>query len=292
MVHILILDDTSPKQGLYPECKLTNMGKEYMGKISETETGMACLRWDSQPYGKPMDFMLDTPYEWHFLNLNVSTHENYCRNPGTRLRPWCFVSDKQIQWEYCKIPFCSDLGTFMSVENTSYLYRLWLKFQFSSRIRTARVQAYRLGRWVHGKKKRDDIWPSMSAVVKPTAQHPRSTQVPFCIPRWREGNGSESQFLSESRCQIRGSLVLQRRQYRSPLGILRCPPLLIPFPFEISLALTYRFLPQDEILPWLEPSLLVPSFKIHWDPIDTVGITSRLQSLPYNYHWKCWSNEF
>ncbi|CAG0893920.1 unnamed protein product, partial [Darwinula stevensoni] len=102
-------NDASPKERVYPECKLTNMGKEYMGEIDETETGKACLRWDSQPYGKPEDFMLDTPYEWHFLNLNVSIHENHCRNPGMRERPWCFVSDQQIQWEYCQIPFCSDM---------------------------------------------------------------------------------------------------------------------------------------------------------------------------------------
>ena len=33
--------------------------------------------------------------------------KNYCRNPeGYGLQPWCYVSIKDRNWEYCKIKAC------------------------------------------------------------------------------------------------------------------------------------------------------------------------------------------
>ncbi|CAG0893484.1 unnamed protein product [Darwinula stevensoni] len=77
-------------KAVYPECRKTVKGKEYMGRMNKTETGKDCLRWDSKPYDKPNDF-----------EIAIS-------NPAMKERPWCFVSDRNIQWEYCDIPFCED----------------------------------------------------------------------------------------------------------------------------------------------------------------------------------------
>ncbi|CAG0895493.1 unnamed protein product, partial [Darwinula stevensoni] len=124
---------------LYPECRLTAKGKEYVGGMNVTESGRKCLFWRDYPFGRPDDFSdiplmirddpnfierhsLDTKwisdppgmpaydelYEGHFLNRDSGSHRNYCRNPSGRERPWCFVSDPDIQWEYCNIPFCTD----------------------------------------------------------------------------------------------------------------------------------------------------------------------------------------
>ncbi|CAG0901403.1 unnamed protein product [Darwinula stevensoni] len=95
----------------YPECRLSERGKEYVGTTGQTANGRPCLRWDSQPYGMPWDFFNQTiPYEKHFLGGNPTPHANHCRNPGLhRRRPWCFVSDPHVQWEYCDIPFCHDI---------------------------------------------------------------------------------------------------------------------------------------------------------------------------------------
>ncbi|CAG0897041.1 unnamed protein product, partial [Darwinula stevensoni] len=95
---------------VYPECRLSERGKEYVGTRNETETGKPCLRWDTQPYGMPWDFFDNRfPYEEHFFGRNSSLHENHCRNPGLyRRRPWCFVADPNVQWEYCDVPFCTD----------------------------------------------------------------------------------------------------------------------------------------------------------------------------------------
>ena len=94
----------------YPECRLTGNGKEYIGKVSKTESGKDCLRWDSQPYGTPDDFSSNVTYEKHFSNLDTWSHQNYCRNPTGKERPWCFVSDHVVGWEYCDIPMCTNTG--------------------------------------------------------------------------------------------------------------------------------------------------------------------------------------
>ncbi|CAG0898652.1 unnamed protein product [Darwinula stevensoni] len=93
---------------VYPDCRKTEKGKEYVGRRNKTATGKNCLRWDSKPYGKPNDFEINMLYEEHFLNEDPGSHENYCRNPTLKEKPWCFVSEPDIQWEYCDIPFCED----------------------------------------------------------------------------------------------------------------------------------------------------------------------------------------
>ncbi|CAG0888817.1 unnamed protein product [Darwinula stevensoni] len=101
-----------PKGNVYPECRLTEKGKEYFGSKNLTETGKPCLNWESQPYGMPWDFInQEMPYPDHFINVDPAIHKNYCRNPSLyREKPWCFVTDSDIEWEYCDIPFCHYLG--------------------------------------------------------------------------------------------------------------------------------------------------------------------------------------
>ncbi|CAG0901179.1 unnamed protein product [Darwinula stevensoni] len=92
----------------YPECRLTEKGREYIGRASQTETGRECLRWDTQPYGIPSDFFENVTYNAHFPNLDAWPHQNYCRNPSGKERPWCFVADENVEWEFCDIPMCKD----------------------------------------------------------------------------------------------------------------------------------------------------------------------------------------
>ncbi|CAG0900576.1 unnamed protein product [Darwinula stevensoni] len=102
---------------MYPDCLLTVKGKEYMGRVNVTETGKSCLRWDAPELRKIYDadpiYKFDAYpgllYEEFFLNLNPASHENFCRNPTTKDRPWCFVDDDgEIHSEYCRIPLCDD----------------------------------------------------------------------------------------------------------------------------------------------------------------------------------------
>ena len=34
---------------------------------------------------------------------------NYCRNPDHEKMPWCFTTDPETRWEYCKVPSCGDV---------------------------------------------------------------------------------------------------------------------------------------------------------------------------------------
>uniref|UniRef100_A0A3Q0QXI1 Plasminogen n=1 Tax=Amphilophus citrinellus TaxID=61819 RepID=A0A3Q0QXI1_AMPCI len=80
------------------ECMVCN-GVNYRGKISTTENGYTCQRWDSQ---KP-----------HNHGYNPSTlpekylEENYCRNPDGDPRPWCFTTSPAKRWDFCAIPRCT-----------------------------------------------------------------------------------------------------------------------------------------------------------------------------------------
>ncbi|XP_025998839.1 plasminogen-like isoform X5 [Astatotilapia calliptera] len=80
------------------ECMVCN-GENYRGKISTTENGFTCQRWDSQ---KP-----------HNHGYNPSTlplkylEENYCRNPDGDPRPWCFTTSSSKRWDFCSIPRCT-----------------------------------------------------------------------------------------------------------------------------------------------------------------------------------------
>ncbi|KAK2855941.1 hypothetical protein Q5P01_004676 [Channa striata] len=74
-------------------------GEKYRGKISITENGFTCQRWDSQ-----------TPHN-HGYNPSALPEkfleENYCRNPDGDPRPWCFTTSESKRWDFCSIPRCT-----------------------------------------------------------------------------------------------------------------------------------------------------------------------------------------
>ncbi|XP_066533081.1 plasminogen-like [Hoplias malabaricus] len=74
-------------------------GEEYRGKVSTTESGLACQRWDSQ---KPHNHgYIPSVLPEKYLE------ENYCRNPDGEPRPWCFTESPAKRWEFCSIPRCT-----------------------------------------------------------------------------------------------------------------------------------------------------------------------------------------
>ncbi|KAL4641091.1 urokinase-type plasminogen activator-like [Arapaima gigas] len=65
----------------------TGNGKDYRGTTAVTESGQSCLRWDH-------------------LSKSLWSH-NYCRNPDSSIKPWCFIQTKYFaRREFCNIPSC------------------------------------------------------------------------------------------------------------------------------------------------------------------------------------------
>ncbi|XP_023647256.1 hepatocyte growth factor-like isoform X1 [Paramormyrops kingsleyae] len=79
------------------ECVTCN-GENYRGPVDHTESGKECQRWNlMEPHRHPFH-----PKRYPDKGLN----DNYCRNPDSRLRPWCYTLDPKTPWEYCNIKPC------------------------------------------------------------------------------------------------------------------------------------------------------------------------------------------
>ena len=68
------------------------------GKVSVTQAGIDCQRWDSQHphthgYTDPARFADDT----------LADAANYCRAPDGRTLPWCYTTSADQRWNYCDI---------------------------------------------------------------------------------------------------------------------------------------------------------------------------------------------
>jgi len=112
----------------FPVCKGIDTTKCYFrdislynGTVSETESGMKCLRWDSAEVKKKCRNCQKAKY---FEDKSLKDASNYCRSPMVRNntirnRPWCFTennnamafsmnADNLEEWEYCDIPKCPE----------------------------------------------------------------------------------------------------------------------------------------------------------------------------------------
>ncbi|XP_009706844.1 PREDICTED: hepatocyte growth factor-like protein, partial [Cariama cristata] len=78
---------------------MTCNGEEYRGAVDHTESGTECQRWDLQhPHKHPYH-----PDKYPDKGLD----DNYCRNPDSSERPWCYTTDPGREREYCRIRLCS-----------------------------------------------------------------------------------------------------------------------------------------------------------------------------------------
>uniref|UniRef100_A0A8W8MGF7 Metalloendopeptidase n=1 Tax=Magallana gigas TaxID=29159 RepID=A0A8W8MGF7_MAGGI len=76
------------------ECILTATGIDYAGKTKVTASGKDCLPWKD-------------------VSEHMAQDENYCRNPDSSGRPWCYVTgDTKPVKEDCKIPACAESPCF------------------------------------------------------------------------------------------------------------------------------------------------------------------------------------
>ncbi|XP_071669165.1 hepatocyte growth factor-like protein isoform X5 [Patagioenas fasciata] len=79
---------------------MTCNGEDYRGTVDHTESGTECQRWDLQhPHKHPYH-----PDKYPDKGLD----DNYCRNPDSSERPWCYTTDPRREREYCRIRICTE----------------------------------------------------------------------------------------------------------------------------------------------------------------------------------------
>jgi hypothetical protein len=72
---------------------------DYRGSISTTVSGLGCQYWDTQdPHVH--DY---SPESYPNAGLDGNNH---CRSPGGIDAPWCFTTDPNVEWDYCRVPSC------------------------------------------------------------------------------------------------------------------------------------------------------------------------------------------
>ncbi|XP_033373404.1 hepatocyte growth factor-like protein isoform X2 [Parus major] len=88
---------------------MTCNGEDYRGTVDHTESGTECQRWDLQhPHKHPYH-----PNKYPDKGLD----DNYCRNPDSSERPWCYTTDPRREREYCHIRICKKRPRPVNVTN-------------------------------------------------------------------------------------------------------------------------------------------------------------------------------
>ncbi|XP_078498877.1 urokinase-type plasminogen activator [Lissotriton helveticus] len=86
-----------------------DQGKDYRGTVNQSRIGRVCMAWNSARLAEnPFNDLRSDA-----LELGLGKH-NYCRNPGGRNRPWCYIeSGRTFVPMTCNIPVCpkDDAGT-------------------------------------------------------------------------------------------------------------------------------------------------------------------------------------
>ncbi|XP_054630138.1 phosphoinositide-3-kinase-interacting protein 1 [Dunckerocampus dactyliophorus] len=99
-LHVVLLCaafvDSSVANTDQKDCIRSN-GVDYRGDKQSSSSGLTCLIWTNT----------STQYD---SQTGVGDH-NYCRNPDSSERPWCYITgpDGTVQKEFCSIEACQEL---------------------------------------------------------------------------------------------------------------------------------------------------------------------------------------
>lgn len=90
---------------LFLECRQTQQGREYTGRVSTTVSGRQCQAWASTT---PHDPNAASKNDANYPEGSRASARNYCRNPdGWSGGVWCYTTDPNKRWEGCSVPLCS-----------------------------------------------------------------------------------------------------------------------------------------------------------------------------------------
>ena len=89
---------------LCADCKLTQLGREYMGTLSQTVNGRTCQAWASNTPHVPISAAQN---DTNYPDGSRAAARNYCRNPDSdTVGPWCYTTDPDVRWETCNLAYC------------------------------------------------------------------------------------------------------------------------------------------------------------------------------------------
>ncbi|XP_061624380.1 phosphoinositide-3-kinase-interacting protein 1 isoform X1 [Phyllopteryx taeniolatus] len=109
-LHVVFLSaafvDSSVLNADQKDC-IESSGVDYRGDEQSSSSGLACLTWTNA----------STQYD---PQTGVGDH-NYCRNPDSSERPWCFITgpDGTVQKQFCSIQTCRELASSEARETES-----------------------------------------------------------------------------------------------------------------------------------------------------------------------------
>ncbi|XP_074641425.1 sushi, von Willebrand factor type A, EGF and pentraxin domain-containing protein 1-like [Tubulanus polymorphus] len=84
-------------------CRISVVGSEYLGNVSETKRGTPCQRWDSHvPHAHKQ-----WNESYYFPDDTMEEVADHCRNGySAASSPWCLTTDPNMFWDHCNIPLC------------------------------------------------------------------------------------------------------------------------------------------------------------------------------------------
>ncbi|XP_070760436.1 phosphoinositide-3-kinase-interacting protein 1 [Enoplosus armatus] len=116
-LHVVFLSvaivESSASNGNQKDC-MRSSGVEYRGERQSSSSGLTCLNWTNTSRDYDVNVHPDS-------QTGVGDH-NYCRNPDSSERPWCYIAgpDGTVQRQFCAIDTCREPGSTVPAEAESF----------------------------------------------------------------------------------------------------------------------------------------------------------------------------
>lgn len=115
-LHVVFLSvaivESSASNGNQKDC-MRSGGVEYRGEEQSSSSGLTCLNWTNTTRDYDVNIHPDS-------QTGVGDH-NYCRNPDSSERPWCYIAgpDGTVQRQFCAIDTCKEQASTVPAEAES-----------------------------------------------------------------------------------------------------------------------------------------------------------------------------
>lgn len=99
-------DDTVAPDQVISDQKCHNKEKkgtaedDYYGTVAITKSGYNCQKWTKDWPNKKSDSVKK--------QIPSNVNHNYCRKYDSEQTPWCYTTNKDVEWEYCEVAECDD----------------------------------------------------------------------------------------------------------------------------------------------------------------------------------------